>query len=286
MAICEVCFRHCRIEEWKLGFCGGRTCEDGEVKAANYGRITGLALDPIEKKPLNRFFPGSMILSVGSYGCNLRCPFCQNYDISWSEEAKWYAKKAEIISPEELVSLALKIRDRGNIGIAFTYNEPLIGYEYVRDTARLAKEEGLKNVLVTNGTAELSVLLELTPYIDAMNIDLKGFTDHYYGDVLHGSRRQVMAFIEEAVKHCHVELTTLIVPEENDSEEEMRELSSWVAGLKDSEGKVVGSEIPLHVSRFFPRFHMEDRKATEIKTVYHLAEIARENLSFVYTGNC
>ena len=286
MAICEVCFRHCRIEEGKLGFCGGRTCEDGQVKAANYGRVTGLALDPIEKKPLNRFFPGSMILSVGSYGCNLRCPFCQNYDISWSEEAKRYAKKAEVISPEELVSLALRTRDRGNIGIAFTYNEPLIGYEYVRDTARLAKEQGLKNVLVTNGTAELPVLQELVPYIDAMNIDLKGFTDHYYEEVLHGSRRQVMGFIEEAVKHSHVELTTLIVPDENDSEEEMRELSAWVAGLKDSEGKVIGPQIPLHVSRFFPRFHMKDRKATEIRTVYHLAEIARENLMFVYTGNC
>lgn len=286
MAVCKVCFRNCNIPEGGLGFCGARTCRGGEVTAANYGRVTSLALDPIEKKPLARFRPGSMILSAGSYGCNLRCPFCQNYQISWSEEAYRFSERAEYISPEELAGIALSCRDRGNIGLAFTYNEPLIGYEYIRDTAKLVHEQGMANVLVTNGTADLSVLAELIPYIDAMNIDLKGFTDHYYNDVLGGSRAMTMAFIEEAVKHCHVELTTLIVPGENDSEDEIRDMTEWIAGLTDKAGKVKGSQIPLHISRFFPRFNMTDRSATDVRLVYRLADAAREKLRYVYTGNC
>ena len=282
MARCHVCFRHCELKDGAVGFCGARTAENGRVTALNYGRITALALDPVEKKPLSRFCPGSMILSVGSFGCNLRCPFCQNHDISWSEEAGRYAETARTLSPRELTDLALGTKIRGNIGIAFTYNEPLIGYEYVLDTAKLAKNEGLKTVMVTNGTAELAVLAELAPYIDAMNIDLKGFTDRYYKQVLGGSRKQVMAFIEEAVKHCHVELTTLIVPGGNDDEEEMRELASWVGRFRNPDGEGV----PLHISRFFPRFRMTDRAATPVETVYRLAEIAREHLAYVYPGNC
>ncbi|MBQ2064057.1 MAG: AmmeMemoRadiSam system radical SAM enzyme [Firmicutes bacterium] len=282
MAECGVCFRHCHIPEGGLGFCGGRTAKNGNVEAFNYGRITSLALDPIEKKPLARFYPGSLILSAGSFGCNLRCPFCQNYEISWSDEAARFAKTAESLQPEELVEIAEATKSRGNIGIAFTYNEPLIGYEFIRDTARLAKEKDLKTVIVTNGTAELTVLEELKPYIDAMNVDLKGFTDNYYKEILGGDRQQVMAFIEAAAAICHVELTTLIVPGENDSEEEMRELSRWVSCLKEPDGE----DIPLHISRFFPRFHMQDRAATPVRTVYHLAEIAREALEYVYTGNC
>ena len=282
MAECGVCFRHCKLAEGKLGFCGGRIARDGRVEAFNYGRITALALDPIEKKPLARFYPGSKVLSVGSFGCNLRCPFCQNYEISWSEQAKRLAQTAETLRPEELTALALSTRGRGNIGLAFTYNEPLIGWEFVRDTARLAKAEGLKTVIVTNGTAERSVLEELAPYIDAMNIDLKGFTDDYYSRVLGGDRAQVLAFIEEAVQSCHVELTTLIVPGENDSEEELRALVRWVSRLRNPDGEAV----PLHISRFFPRFHMRDREATAVGAVYRLAELARESLPWVYTGNC
>ena len=286
MAVCNVCFRHCEIREGETGFCGARTCRGGQVTAANYGRITSLALDPIEKKPLSRFYPGSRILSVGSYGCNLRCPFCQNYEISWSETAMELREKTEYISPEELVKIAVSCRDRGNIGAAFTYNEPLIGYEYILDTAKLIRREGMKNVLVTNGTANLSVLEKLRPYIDAMNIDLKGFTDRYYTSVLGGSRKMVMEFIEEAVRFCHVELTTLIIPGENDTDEEMRMLAAWVSELTDSEGNRIGAKVPLHISRFFPRFHMTDRSATPISRVYALADIAREKLDFVYTGNC
>ena len=282
MASCCVCFRHCEIAEGRLGFCGGRMAKNGRVEAFNYGRITSLALDPIEKKPLARFYPGSRVLSVGSFGCNLRCPFCQNYEISWSEQARRFAKTAETVTPEALVELALQTRERGNIGLAFTYNEPLIGYEFVRDAARLAKAEGLRNVMVTNGTAELTVLEELRPYIDAMNIDLKGFTDRFYKEVLGGDRQQVLAFIESAVKSCHVELTTLIIPDENDREDEMRALSCWVSSLNNPGGEAV----PLHISRFFPRFHMQDRDATAVRTVCRLAEIAREKLPYVYTGNC
>ncbi|MBQ1787755.1 MAG: AmmeMemoRadiSam system radical SAM enzyme [Erysipelotrichaceae bacterium] len=280
MAVCKVCFRHCEIKEGGLGFCKARTCKDGKVVPYNYGKITSLALDPIEKKPLRRFYPGSMIISVGSFGCNIRCPFCQNSEISWSKEVADMAQIATYVSPEELVKIALKYKDQGNIGVAYTYNEPLIGYEYVRDCARLVKEAGMKNVLVSNGTAEPAILEEIIPYIDAMNIDLKGFSDEYYAVVLKGNRRQTMDFIEEAVKHCHVELTTLIVTGENDSVEEMKEISKWIASLEN------GRSVPLHVSRFFPCFHMTDRKATDVKKVYELARIAREELEYVYTGNC
>jgi pyruvate formate lyase activating enzyme len=194
-----------------------------------------------------------------------------------------FADTAEFIEPDELAAAAQRYRSRGNVGVAFTYNEPLVGYEYVRDTAKLVHEAGMVNVLVSNGTAELAVLDEILPYIDAMNIDLKGFTDRYYQDVLGGDRAMVMRFIERAVQFCHVELTTLIIPCENDTEEEMREMCTWIASLR---GIAQGSEIPLHISRFFPRFHMTDRAATDVAKVYKLADVAREKLSYVYTGNC
>jgi pyruvate formate lyase activating enzyme len=286
MAKCEVCFRHCEIKEGGLGFCGARIIKEKKVVAENYGKITGIALDPIEKKPLKRFHPGKNILSVGSYGCNLRCPFCQNSDISWGLEVSEWKYGAKELSPDNLVELALSMKPHDNIGIAFTYNEPLIGYEFVRDTAKLSHEAGLLNVLVTNGTAELSVLRELEPYIDAMNIDLKGFTAEYYKKTLGGDLEMTKRFIEEAVKFCHIELTTLIVPGENDTEEEMRKISSWIRSLKDSAGREIGKSVPLHISRFFPRFHMRDKSPTDVSLVYHLAEVARENLEFVYTGNC
>ena len=278
---CDVCFRGCSIEEGNTGACGARSCTDGRIVASNYGKITSAALDPIEKKPLHDFNPGSMILSVGSYGCNLRCPYCQNSDISWSERAFEFAGQAKYYSPEEIVASAEDLRAEGNIGIAFTYNEPLIGYEFVRDTARLSHEHGLLNVLVTNGTASTRVLSEIAPYIDAMNIDLKAFSQRFYKDLIKGDLEMVKAFIEGATVTCHVELTTLIIPGENDSPEEMRELASWVADLEKKAGKT----IPLHVTRFFPRFHMTDRTATPVKKVIELAEVAGEYLSKVYTGN-
>ena len=281
MPICDVCFRQCKIEEGQTGFCGGRTCRDGQVVAANYGKLTSLALDPIEKKPLKMFYPGSMILSLGSYGCNLRCPFCQNSSISWSQRAFEFKDRADFYEPEEIVKTALELRPRGNIGLAFTYNEPLIGYEFVRDTAKLAKEAGLQNVLVTNGTATQKVLKEILPYIDAMNIDLKAFTDHFYHDFIGGDFQMVKDFITTAAQSCHVELTTLIIPGENDSEEEIRELSAWTAALENQSGK----KIPLHITRFFPAFKLTDKDPTPVSTILRLVEIAKENLEFVFPGN-
>ncbi|WP_029231725.1 AmmeMemoRadiSam system radical SAM enzyme [Butyrivibrio sp. VCB2006] len=301
MPRCNVCYRHCEIREGETGFCGVRgvknagngdphnssVCRDElTVYPINYGKITSIALDPIEKKPLSRFMPGSRILSVGSYGCNLRCPFCQNYEISWSDEAYEYGRESRYLSPEDLAELALEYKREGNVGVAFTYNEPLIGYEYVRDTAKLVHENGMVNVLVSNGMASQEVLQELIPYIDAMNIDLKGFTDNYYRDILGGDRQMVMEFIAEAVKHCHIELTTLIIPGENDSAEEIKELSHWISELTDAAGNGIGQDVPLHISRFFPRFHMTDRDATDVDLVYELADVARKNLNYVYTGNC
>ena len=285
MAVCGVCFRHCELNEGRTGFCGARTNVNGKVVASNYGKITSLALDPIEKKPLNRFFPGKKILSVGSYGCNLRCPFCQNHEISWSAEAFKYADTAETLTPKELTDIALSQIPKGNIGVAYTYNEPLVGYEFVRDTAKLVHENGMKNVLVSSGMADLSVLDEISPYIDAMNIDLKGFTEYFYNDLIHGSFDMVLDFIKEAVKVCHVEITTLIVPGENDTVQEMRDISSFIAGLKDAKGNVVGADIPLHISRFFPRFHMTDRAPTDVDLIYKLTDVAKERLNYVYPGN-
>ena len=286
MAVCNVCFRHCSINDGELGFCRARSSKDGHVYPINYSRITSLALDPIEKKPLNRFYPGSRILSVGSFGCNLRCPFCQNSEISWDDQVDRWQKSAESLSPKELADIAKECVSRGNIGVAFTYNEPLIGYEYVRDTAKLIHDMGMKNVLVTNGTATKEVYDKLADYIDAMNIDLKGFNEHYYRDVLKGDLDMVLEMIGSAVKRCHVELTTLIIPGENDSEEEMRQISTWISELKDANGNTIGQNIPLHISRFFPCFHMTDRDATDVSKVYRLADVAREKLKYVYTGNC
>ncbi len=286
MAICGVCFRHCDIPEGGRGFCGVRTCSGGTVVPANYGRMTSMALDPVEKKPLKRFHPGKYILSVGSYGCDLHCPFCQNHEISWSEEALRLGDAARYVSPEELAGMAEHYKSRGNIGVAYTYNEPLIGYEYVRDAARAVHEKGMLNVMVTNGMAEPAVWDELAPYIDALNIDLKSFSHSFYRDVLKGSLDMVLEFISRAAKTAHVEITTLIIPGGNDTEEEIKQISGWISQLIDADGNIIGGEIPLHISRFFPRFRMNDRPPTDVGLIYRLAERAREDLKYVYTGNC
>ncbi len=273
---CQVCMHRCTLSPGQTGLCGARKNENGKIVCANYGRITSLALDPIEKKPLKHFRPGSLILSVGSYGCNLRCPFCQNHEISMAGEGDVHSP---YVPPQRLADLALEWKERdgaGNIGIAYTYNEPLVGWEYVRDTARLVKENGMANVLVTNGTAAPEILEELLPLIDAMNIDLKGFRADYYR-MLGGDLNTVRTFIARAVTACHVELTTLIVPGENDSLEEMAAQARWIADLNP--------EIPLHITRFFPQYHMLDRKSTEIQSLRRLAETAGQYLTNVSLGN-
>lgn len=270
---CELCFHHCQLEEGQIGFCKARANQRGKNVSLTYGRLSAAALDPIEKKPLRRFHPGAKILSVGSFGCNLRCPFCQNASISMHAAAK----ETPFISPRQLCEQALALCKRGNIGVAYTYNEPLISYEYVRDCARLVREAGLCNVLVTNGTIEAKPWQALLPYIDAVNIDLKGFRADWYHE-LQGDLDSVCRSIVIAAKMTHVEVTTLIVPGKNDREEEMHALAGWLASVDPS--------IVLHVSRFFPRHHMSDVAATPIETVKALAETARCHLPFVYTGNC
>lgn len=270
---CSICPHFCNLDEGQTGICQARKNVNDAVVSINYGKITGIGLDPIEKKPLKRFMPGSQILSIGSFGCNLSCPFCQNHEIACGGESS----SVRTIFPPELVEMAVKMIPDGNIGVAYTYNEPLIGYEYVSDCARLIRQAELKNVVVTNGYINPSPLEKLLPWIDAMNIDLKGFTQGFYRK-LGGDLEPVKATIMASVKACHVEVTTLIIPGENDSEEEMQALSSWLARLDP--------KIPLHISRFFPRHRYADRTATPVDMVYRLAAVAKENLEHVYTGNC
>lgn len=272
--ICDVCPNYCNLSEGQVGICRARSNKDGKIIAINYGHITSLALDPIEKKPIRKFQSGKNILSVGSFGCNLKCSFCQNHNISMVGEEK---ARSEYKTPAQLVEMALNLTNRNNIGIAYTYNEPLIGYEYVRDCAKLAKEHNLKNVVVSNGSFNKKVLDEIIPYIDAFNIDLKGFSEEFYKKV-GGDLETVKNFIKLVAKHAHVEITTLIIPEENDSEEEMEELSEFIASINP--------EIPLHVSRFFPTYKMNDKTPTDVSKVYELAKNARRKLKYVYEGNC
>ena len=300
--VCRVCMHHCSLEPGQRGRCGARKNEGGQIVCENYGQVTSLALDPIEKKPLRRFRPGSYILSVGSYGCNLRCPFCQNHEISMAflrkdsvKDHSFGAASEEVrgrvesiyVSPQMLAEKALAYAGQEghegieNIGVAFTYNEPLVGWEYVRDAARLIKELGMVNVLVTNGTASGEILEEILPYMDAMNIDLKAFRPETYRK-FGGNLEVVREFILRAAKSCHVELTTLVVPGENDCEGEMEEEARWIASVEKS----VGKKIPLHVTRFFPQYRMTDRAATDVLQVYRLAETAREYLEYVFVGNC
>lgn len=271
---CGICPHRCVLDEGQTGLCGARSNHGGVIRCDNYGLVTSLSLDPIEKKPLRRFFPDSFILSAGSYGCNMFCPFCQNYDIS---RASRMSVSYSTISPNELISKAIALIPRGNIGVAFTYNEPLIGYEYVYDCSVLAKKNDLKTVLVTNGFVNEEPLLALLPYIDAMNIDLKTFSESVYKK-LGGGLEDVKRTIVLSAPKCHVEVTTLAVPGMNDTDEEMKQISEWLAGID--------RDIPLHISRFFPRYKMLDRPATDPNSVYHLADIAGKALHYVYTGNC
>ena len=271
---CELCFHRCKLDEGQTGLCRARGCRDGRIVPLNYGKLTGLALDPIEKKPLRRFRPGSLILSVGSFGCNLRCPFCQNHEISMASEGELYTAD---FPPEQLADRAAELVPQGNIGVAYTYNEPLVGYEYVRDCAALIHERGLVNVLVTNGMAEEAPWRALLPSIDAANIDLKGFTAAWYKK-LGGDLDTVKRSIALAAEQCHTEVTTLLVPGENDSVDEIRELARWLAS--------VDPDITLHLSRFFPRYQMTDRLPESVERVYRLADEARAYLTYVYTGNC
>lgn len=277
---CEICPRTCRISEGQKGACGARINKNSVIIPVYYGKVSALALDPIEKKPLYEFHPGTKILSAGSLGCNLICPFCQNHDISQLGDYNPERFRTYDLSPDELVSLAMDHRQEGNIGIAFTYNEPLINWEYLRDTAQLAKAAGLYTVLVSNGSASLGILEEILPFIDAMNIDLKGFRQDIY-DIFSGNLETVKTFIERAVQKAHVEVTSLIVPGLNDSKEDMEAQTDWIYDLCVKNGK----SIPLHLTRFFPRYKMQDRPPTDIGLIRELKAVACKKLKSVYLGN-
>lgn len=268
---CRLCPQNCHIQPGQVGICRARKNVDGALYSLNYGQISSCGIDPIEKKPLYHFYPGSQILSVGTFGCNFHCGFCQNWQIAHSDPS------TREVAPEELVASAVLAEEQdGRIGIAFTYSEPLVWYEYVFDTAKLARERGLKNVLVTNGSIQEEPLLELLPLIDAMNIDVKGFTENYYRETCHGKLAPVKRTVEFAHARCHVEVTTLLVPTLNDSAEEIAVLVDWLAGLNP--------EIPIHFSRYFPQYQM-DLPPTPLATLRRALEIARRKLKYVYIGN-
>lgn len=260
---CELCPHHCKLASGQTGRCRVRSYRDGVLFADSYAQISSLALDPIEKKPLYHFYPGHKVLSLGSWGCNLRCPFCQNHELAMGRPA------CESIVPETIVELALNLIPQANIGVAYTYNEPLVGYEFLRDCAELVKCAGLYNVVVTNGYIQSAPLQALLTVTDAMNIDLKCFREDSYRR-LGGDLKTVQQNIALSAAHCHVELTTLIVPGFNDQPGEMRALSAWLAALD--------KRIPLHLSRFFPRHQLNRVEPTSRATLEQLAAIAREYL--------
>lgn len=272
MTECNLCFHRCKLEEGQIGFCRGRKNVDGIIIPLNYGRVTSIALDPIEKKPLKYFHPGSMILSLGGFGCNLRCPFCQNSSISMADE-KIFTRQ---LSVTDAVELAKSLQKDGNIGIAYTYNEPLINVEYVMDCSVEIKKAGMVNVLVTNGTIEEEPLRRLLPYIDAYNIDLKGFSQTFY-DKISGDLESVKRTIMITSKIAHVEITFLVIEGENDSDEEMEEMTKWLADIDP--------DMPLHINRFFPNYLWKDKNITSKETLARLKSIASKVLNRVSLGN-
>ena len=264
---CELCPNFCLVANGRTGRCRGRRNIDGELYAVNYGEVVALGVDPIEKKPLYHFYPGADILSVSTYGCNLLCPFCQNCEISQQEAP------ARFIAPNALVRRA---SEAGAIGIAFTYTEPIIWFEYLMDVLPLLREQGLLGVLVTNGMVNPDPLSELLPLVDAMNIDLKSIRADFYRDYVAGDLETVLQTIRAARAVCHIELTTLLIPGRNDAESEVRELVEFAADL--------GRDTVLHLSRYFPR-HKATEAATSEQTMMRAAAAARKKLDYVYVGN-
>lgn len=267
--VCLLCPNRCAIPEGKTGRCRVRRNVSGVLYTLNYGEVVSYGIDPIEKKPLYHFYPGHQIFSLGARGCNLHCRFCQNWEIAHGEPS------TVRVTPEEIIDLTRQ-QDHRCIGIAYTYSEPLVWYEFVYDTAVLARKAGLKNVLVTNGFIEPEPLKKLLPYIDAMNIDVKAFTDDFYRRMCAGRLDPVLRTVEIAVGHCLVEVTTLLVTGYNDTPGEIRKLASWVAGLD--------RELPLHLSRYSPRYRL-NAPPTPLETMRRAREVAQEYLSHVYLGN-
>jgi len=267
---CNLCPHFCKISEGHTGVCGVRKNVKGALYAASYGHITSIALDPIEKKPLRMFHSGSKILSIGSYGCNFRCQFCQNHQLSFNYEDII----TKYITPEQLAEMAVNVKTDENIGVAYTYNEPLIAYEYVKDSSIAVKRAGLKNVLITNGYINEKPLKELVQYVDALNIDLKGNAEKTYKKV-GGTAKEVARTIKIADKACHVEVTTLVIQDEND--DEVEDIAKAIAGINPN--------IPYHISRFFPRYKYSDKSSTSLELMHRAYGNAKRYLNNVYLGN-
>ncbi|HQD39999.1 MAG: AmmeMemoRadiSam system radical SAM enzyme [Firmicutes bacterium] len=270
---CQLCPHSCLLAAGQRGMCFGRENREGELLAATYGRVSSCAVDPVEKKPLYHFFPGSLVLSVGTVGCNFSCCFCQNWHISQQEAP------TEYMSPERLVELALEVkaRDPRVVGIAYTYSEPLVWYEYVKEAASLAKKEGLVNVLVTNGFINPEPLRELLPFISAANLDLKAAGDAFYRKYCGGNSQAPKEAAKLLREKCHLEITTLLITGLNDSAEEVGALVDWIA-------EELGEDVPLHLSRYFPNYKLT-LPPTPIETMRQAKEIAQKKLRYVYLGN-
>jgi pyruvate formate lyase activating enzyme len=270
---CSLCAHRCIIRDQKRGICGVRENRAGTLYTLNYALTSSVAPDPIEKKPLFHFHPGTTVFSLGTVGCNFRCRHCQNYSISQCpiEDAPFLQE----YPPETAVELA---KDHGCAGIAWTYNEPTIWFEYTYDSAQLAKREGLYTVYVTNGYMTGEALETISPYLDAMNIDVKGFTEGFYKEMTSAKLAPVLETVERAVEEgIHVEVTYLVIPTKNDDEDEIRRFVDWVEG--------VSPEIPVHFTRFHPDYLMRDLPPTPVKTLEMAREIGIKKLSYVYTGN-
>lgn len=266
---CHLCPYECFIPDQSRGACGVRLNKDGTLYTLVYGKTTGISLDPIEKKPLYHYHPGEYILSLGTRGCNLHCEFCQNWHISQEVDGPM-----DNISSEEIIERAKALH---SFGIAYTYNEPFIWYEFVLQTAKLAKANGLENVLVTNGFVNIEPLKEMLPYINAMNIDLKAFDENFYVKICKGRLKPVLDVIKMSAGKCHIELTNLIIPTLNDSEAVIRKMVDWIY-------ENLGPDVPLHISRYFPCYRTTI-PPTPIETLKKAQKIAKEKLKYVYLGN-
>jgi pyruvate formate lyase activating enzyme len=274
MVQCVLCPHHCIITPEKYGICGVRKNEHGKLFTLIYAACSSIADDPIEKKPLYHFYPGSLVLSLGSVGCTFRCDHCQNYHISMARPQE---SSLQDILPEKVSEIAL---DHGCRGVAWTYNEPTIWHEYTLDAAKLVKKAGLYTVYVTNGYIEKEPLEEIAPYLDAMNIDVKAFHDEFYKTVCKARLAPVLQTCERAKRlGIHLELTYLIIPGYNDAAQEISEFCQWI-------GERLSTDTPVHFSRFHPEYKMTDRKATPTSTLLSSYKIAKEaGLQFVYLGN-
>lgn len=273
---CFLCNHYCKIQEDKYGICGVRQNIKGTLYTHAYGEVIAMHVDPIEKKPLFHFLPGSKAFSIATVGCNFRCGFCQNWQISQKKEAERLGVQAEKISPEEIVQQAIRYKCRS---ISYTYTEPTIFFEYAYETSIIAKENGLANNFVTNGYMTVDAIDMIKPYLDAANVDLKFFKDESYRKICGGKLEPVL----ESIRYMHnvgiwVEVTTLIVPKENDSPEELKGIADFLAG--------VGREIPWHISRFHPDYNMTNIPATPLDTLKKAYDIGKEaGLRYVYMGN-